>query len=228
MARWPLVLLRRRVFFGTFAAFLLVAALAPGIYPILVNRSANRMTVPQNEPLKQSPAPTSSAPLSTRYPVGQAVVPETEHEVQQPSSAGSNQLPTFTDLSDRAAGLTPNRQASPLPSVSARARAPQIAAAPPAIGRALPAAEPRVSERDGFFVELPAPNSEAEARSTLRALKSAYAVLRGYELEIRRKEEGARGAIYRVQVGPFGSQNDADQLCEQLKTAGGFCFVAKD
>jgi cell division septation protein DedD len=206
-----------------------VAALTPGVYPLLINRSANRMIVPQEEPLPQLPAPTSSARLSTRYPVGSAVAPETEHLSQQPPSAEHNQLRAVTDLSDRAARLTPNRQESPLPSapVTPSMRAPQIAAAPPAIGRALPAAKPRVTERDGFFVELPAPNGEAEARSTLRALKSAYAVLKGYELEVRRKDEGERGVIYTVQVGPFGSQNDADQLCEQLKTAGGICFVTR-
>jgi cell division septation protein DedD len=228
-AQWPVVLWRRRVFFGTFAALLLVAALTPGIYPLLINRSANRMIVPQEEPLPQLPAPTLSAPFSTRFPVGSDVAPETEHLLQQPPSAEYNPLRAVTDLSDRAAGLTPNRQESPLPSVpvSPRMRAPQIAAAPPAIGRALPATKPRVTERDGFFVELPAPNSEAEARSTLRALKSAYAVLKGYELEVRRKDEGERGVIYTVQVGPFGSQNDADQLCEQLKTAGGICFVTR-
>lgn len=226
LAQWPVVLLRRRVFFGTFAALLLVAALTPGVYPLLINRPANRMIVPQEEPLTQLPAPTSSAPVATRYPVGSAVAPETEHLLQQPSE--HNQLRAVTDLSDRAAGLTPNQE-SPLPSASVapRTQAPQMAAAPHAIRRALPAAKPRVTERDGFFVELPAPNSEAEARSTLRALKSAYAVLRGYELEVRRKDESERGVIYTVQVGPFGSQNDADQLCEQLKAAGGICFVTR-
>jgi cell division septation protein DedD len=87
------------------------------------------------------------------------------------------------------------------------------------------AARPRVTEGGAFFVQLSAPKSEAEALSTLRALKSKYAALRGHEPVIRRKDEGERGVIYAVQVGPFESRDNADQLCKQLKTAGGICFV---
>src|SRR5258707_569523 len=70
LAEWPVVPLRRRTFLGAFATLLLVAALTPGIYPLLVNRSADRITTvsqddPQDEPLTQLPAPTSSGPLPT-------------------------------------------------------------------------------------------------------------------------------------------------------------------
>jgi cell division septation protein DedD len=99
---------------------------------------------------------------------------------------------------------------------------------PPAIAGARPVARPRVTAGDGFFLELSSPKTEAEALSVFRALKSEYAVLKGYELEIRRKDEGGRGVIYSVQVGPFESQDDGEQLCEQLKTAGGICFVTRN
>ena len=222
-AQWPVVLSRRRVFFGTFAALLLVAVLAHGIYPLLLTRSPDRITsVAQHEP----PAPASSPPLPEGHPAGSAVAPA--HVLQQPSSAERSR--TVPDVSENAAGLAPDRQASPLPGASfaPRARAPQVVAAPPAAGRTLPAAKPRATERHGFFVELSAPNSEPEALSTLRALKSKYTVLKGYELEIRPKDERERGLNYTVQVGPFGSQNDAEELCKQLRTAGGICLVTRD
>jgi len=85
-----------------------------------------------------------------------------------------------------------------------------------------------VTEGDGFFVELSAPRTAAEAQSILQALKSKYAVLKGHEPAIRRKDEGQRGVIYAVQLGPFESRDDADQLCNQLKTAGGICFVTRN
>jgi cell division septation protein DedD len=85
-----------------------------------------------------------------------------------------------------------------------------------------------VTEGDGFFVELSAPRTAAEAQSVLQALKSKYAVLKGHEPVIRRKDEGQRGVIYAVQLGPFVSHDDADQLCSQLKTAGGVCFVTRN
>src|SRR5260221_384815 len=77
-------------------------------------------------------------------------------------------------------------------------------------------------------VELSAPRTAAEAQSILQALKSKYAVLKGHEPVIRRKDEGQRGVIYAVQLGPFESRDDADQLCNQLKTAGGICFVTRN
>jgi cell division septation protein DedD len=44
----------------------------------------------------------------------------------------------------------------------------------------------------------------------------------------RRKDEGEHGVIYTVQVGPFESWDNADQLCNQLKTAGEICFVTRN
>src|SRR6266481_916096 len=94
LAEWLVAPLRRRIFLGTFAAVLLVVALTPGIYPLLVNRSAERMTtLSQDEPLTQLPAPTLSGPLPTSYsaPVGPAdqspVEAERVQALQQASSA---------------------------------------------------------------------------------------------------------------------------------------------
>jgi cell division septation protein DedD len=214
---------RRRIFLGTFTAVLLVAALTSGLYPLLVNRSADQLTtLSLDNPLAQLPARTLSRPLPTESParVGPAdqslMMQERAQALQQPSSSERKQLRTVTDGTD-----LPDRQVSTLPDASGAppALAPQIVAALPA------AAKPRVTEGGGLFVQLSASKSEAEARSTFRALKSKYAVLKQHEVVIRRRDEGERGVIYMVQVGPFESPDKADQLCKQLKTAGGSCFV---
>jgi cell division septation protein DedD len=235
LAERPVLPLRRRIFLGTFTTLLVMAASAPGIYPLLVNRSADRtITISQDKPLTQLPAATSAGPLPTKNPAPgglgaqSPVPPETALVSPQPSPAEQNPLRTVTEETNRAAGLLAGHQISPLPNASAASRAARIAAAPPAIAGAPPAARPRVTAGDGFFVQLSSPKSKAEALSALRALKSEYAVLKGYELEIRRKDQGERGVIYSVQVGPFESQDDAEQLCEQLKTAGGICFVTRN
>jgi len=228
LAEWLVVPFRRRIFLGTFATLLLVAALTPGIYPLLVNRSADRIIPvsqddPQDEPLVRSPSPVEPADQSP-------MAPESAQALQQPSSAERKRLGTVTDGGDKATGLVPDRRVSPLPraSVAPRAPAPQIAAATPAIAGAPAVAKPPVTEGGGFFVQLSAPKSEAEAQSTFRELKSKYAVLNEHEPVIRRKDEGERGVIYTVQVGPFESRDNADQLCKQLKTAGGICFVTRN
>jgi cell division septation protein DedD len=232
LAEWLVAPLRRRIFLRTFATVLLVVVLTPGIYPLLVNRSADRMTtLSQDEPLTQLPAPTLSGPLPTRNPAPVGPADQSPEEakraqaLQQAVSAERTQFRMGANGGDHAAGLLPDRRVSALPSASG-APGPQVAAAAPATARA--AAKPRVTEGDGFFVELSAPRTAAEAQSILQALKSKYAVLKGHEPVIRRKDEGQRGVIYAVQLGPFESRDDADQLCNQLKTAGGICFVTRN
>jgi len=235
LAEWLVVPLRPRIFLGTFATVLLVVALTPGIYPLLVNGSTDRMTaLSQDEPLVQLPAPTLSEPLPTRNPDPVAPADQSPEEakraqaLQQAVSAERTQFRMGPDGRDHVAGLLPDRRVSALPNASGapHASGPQVAAAAPATARA--AAKPRVTEGDGFFVELSAPRTAAEAQSVLQALKSKYAVLKGHEPVIRRKDEGQRGVIYAVQLGPFVSRDDADQLCSQLKTAGGVCFVTRN
>jgi cell division septation protein DedD len=34
--------------------------------------------------------------------------------------------------------------------------------------------------------------------------------------------------FYAAQVGPFGTKDEASQLCDSLKSAGGSCFVQKN
>jgi hypothetical protein len=49
-------------------------------------------------------------------------------------------------------------------------------------------------------------------------------MLSGYQLVIRKKDQGERGVFYGEQVGPL-LRDEANQLCSQLKNAGGSCFI---
>jgi cell division protein FtsN len=53
-------------------------------------------------------------------------------------------------------------------------------------------------------------------------------VLNGQHSLIRRKDQGERGVFYAAQVGPYGTKEEATQVCESLKSAGGTCFVQKN
>jgi cell division septation protein DedD len=246
LAEWLVAPLRRRIFFGTFAIILLVAALTPGIYPLLVNWSADRMaTVSRDDPHELStPSPATLSrlsPVENPGPAGSANSPPVQPADE--SQGGAERVPalrallaeqkqphTITDGNDQTA--VPDRQPAPLPnaSIAPRATLRQLATATPATARPPPAARGPITEGGGFFVELSAPNSAAEALSRLRALQSKHAVLKlkGHEPLIRRKDEGEHGVVYTVQVGPFESLNNAEQLCKQLKTAGEICFVTRN
>jgi cell division septation protein DedD len=59
-------------------------------------------------------------------------------------------------------------------------------------------------------------------------MQSRYAVLNGQHPLIRRKDQGDRGVFYAAQVGPFATKDEANQVCDSLKSAGGTCFVQKN
>ena len=78
------------------------------------------------------------------------------------------------------------------------------------------------------MVQVSAQKSEAEAEALVPRHAARYTVLGGRQPLIRRKDQGERGVFYAAQVGPFGTKEEASQLCETLKTEGGTCFVQKN
>ena len=62
------------------------------------------------------------------------------------------------------------------------------------------------------------------------SLQQKYAgVLGNHSPSVRKVDLGEKGVWFRLLVGPIESKGEADQLCEQLKTAGmKGCFARKD
>jgi cell division septation protein DedD len=88
---------------------------------------------------------------------------------------------------------------------------------------------PAAAESGGYVVQLAALQSETDAQTEFRKLQAKFSsVLSGRQPLIRRKDQGDRGVFFAAQVGPFGAKSDADQLCDQLKSAGGKCFVQRN
>jgi hypothetical protein len=143
--------------------------------------------------------------------------------VRPPARPGTPGPQGEADESMRPPGSVPIRTASipsstnPLP-VSAPASAP---AAPP------PAAN--TSTGGNFVVQLASQKSENDAQASFRALQAKYpSVLAGRQPIIRRADLGDRGTYFRTQVGPFATADLANDLCGNLKAAGGQCIVQKN
>ena len=81
---------------------------------------------------------------------------------------------------------------------------------------------------ESFVVQVAVQRTEADAQASFRTLQSRYSMLNGQYALIRRMDQGMRGTFYAAQVGPFASRNDADQLCDSLRSAGGSCMVLKN
>jgi cell division protein FtsN len=45
---------------------------------------------------------------------------------------------------------------------------------------------------------------------------------------VKRVDLGEKGVYYRAFAGPFGSSEEASQVCNSLKSAGGQCFVQRN
>jgi hypothetical protein len=79
----------------------------------------------------------------------------------------------------------------------------------------------------GFAVQLAAPASEAEARRALTQFVHKYGSLLGSRhLKFHRAKVGGK-SVYRVRVGGL-TKEGATQLCQNLQSKGGSCFVARD
>jgi len=212
--RWAAPL-RNRAALGALATLVLLAALAPELYPLLVRVPAER------------PAPSFEIVPARPVSLPQPTPPPT---AALPSAAASRLAPPPDSAPPAAADQDAAAPAEPVPQRAAMAP-PEPDAKPMAVGRQRRAAAeaqlnvPPPSPGSGFVVQLSTLGSEAQARSSFRTLKSKYAVLKDHEPLIRRTDDGRRGASYALEVGPFGSWEEADRLCARLKAAGGDCSV---
>ena len=85
---------------------------------------------------------------------------------------------------------------------------------------------PATTSSTGWAVQLAAPNSEAEAKSTAAQLSSKYeSALNGSAIGVHKAVVNGE-TIYRLRVVGL-SKADAAALCARLKGDGGECFIAK-
>jgi sporulation related protein len=198
-------------------------------------------------PMKTVPAAPASEPqlASKQYDRvgdrgGERLVPREEQPVdpkqatrgmQPPPKTPGSVLPPLAAPAQTAAvanGSEPKKVQTITIRPEAMALAPQTApqsAPAPTAQPPAPAAQPRVS---AVPPSPPAPRAESGTyvQASFRALQQKYpSVLGSYQATIRRADLGDKGVRYRAQIGPFATLEEARQVCNSLKTAGGQCFV---
>ncbi|MGA2568852.1 MAG: SPOR domain-containing protein, partial [Pseudolabrys sp.] len=81
----------------------------------------------------------------------------------------------------------------------------------------------------GYAVQVSSQRSEAEAQAAFRSLQAKFPKqLGGREALIHKVDLGAKGTFYRAMVGPFANANEASELCNGLKAAGGQCLIQRN
>jgi hypothetical protein len=123
------------------------------------------------------------------------------------------------------------RKASPADARSAAPYPPSVVWPNPSMQVVLPPAPAA-----GYLVQLFVGTSEVEVQDQFRELQAKYlSVLGGRQPIFRRANLGDRVAhsgdkamLYRTMVGPFTTNELANQFCDKLKAAGGKCLVQRN
>ncbi|RIY03429.1 SPOR domain-containing protein [Aureimonas flava] len=200
-----------------------------------------QIPLPGEEPVRQAEAAKDSTDgtLQPRKVRTLSVRPDgTLVENEMPAEGGAlltaaSSMQTHAATLDPVAGISPQMpfgQDEPdMTTASTAAQAPEpVAAAPtpepePQRVAALEAPAPEGS----FFVQIASQPSQAAAQESLANMGKRYSsVIGGRSLGIKAAEIPGKGTFYRVRVAA-GSRSEANTLCENLKSAGGSCFVTR-
>jgi cell division septation protein DedD len=77
---------------------------------------------------------------------------------------------------------------------------------------------PRANESGTWVLQLSAQSTEEQAHLAVHTAQAKYAVLAGYQVLIRKKDQGGRGVFYAAQVGPLARDEatlQSDQQCRR-------------
>lgn len=171
------------------------------------------------------PSPPAAARNSAAQPVGAAPA-ETAVMAPAPAPAAAAPRPTRQTI-ERAQRTQPDANApiSLTPPRATSAPAARTAAVrPAAVSRSPVTAE----AGSGSFVQVASQRSEAEAQASFRSVQAKFPdVLGARQAVIRRADLGDKGVYYRAQIGPLSAQQ-ANEMCSNLKAAGGQCLVQRN
>ncbi|WP_011581149.1 MULTISPECIES: SPOR domain-containing protein [Chelativorans] len=192
-----------------------LVAVTPRRVRTLVVRPDGSMT-PAELP---QPAETASVQDSGAAPAAGAAV--------LPDGAQAQNIPRTGPIPpSRPGNIAPQQVAAPAPQrepvqPAAPAQQQQVAAL---ASQPAPSSSAAASE---WSVQIASQPSADDAQKSYQQLAQRYGnVLQGKGVNIVKADIEGKGTYYRVRI-PSSSKEDAIQLCTQLKSAGGSCFVSK-
>ncbi|MBA5776724.1 SPOR domain-containing protein [Stappia sp. F7233] len=204
--------------------------------------AATGVTPPAVEPTPAAEPRDVTAAVEPASPVS---VPETAAEEADPVEAVT---PEAAAPVEGAASPVPAGQPGILPRPKPEGAAVRVASAPATSAPAAntsqpldlttnepaqaapsaPAVQTASVPRGSYVVQISSQRSEEQARTSFADLQKRYPdVLASIQPVIEKAELGDRGIFYRVRI-PYGSRDEAISLCENLKAAGGDCFVRQN
>lgn len=134
-----------------------------------------------------------------------------------------------------AAPVKVNAPAAPVPAARPAEQPVNVVAAVSDRGNVKPTVKPvavapaevAAASPGGYFVQVASLPSQAEAQKSYQSLSAKFGgVISGRGVDIKAAEIAGKGTFYRVRI-PAGSKDQAVQLCEKYRSAGGSCLVAR-
>ena len=206
------------------------ASVAPTNVPIAsAGPVPSNGTLPNNEPRKiktfsvrgdqaDAGAPASAAPPPAAKPAPAAKTASPPAQVAPRSTPSSANASANAPMS-----LSPQSAPTAAPPDTGT----RVAAINPV--QTAPSAGASTGGTGGYVVQVSSQRSEADAQASFKALQSKFPTVLGSQSPlIKRADLGDKGVYYRAMVGPFGSADEASQLCGNLKSAGGQCVVQRN
>jgi SPOR domain len=205
-----------------------IAAATPPDQPA---SNANAAAAPAEAP--STPAPSAPAPKTTSDATGvaQPSTPKIElpTKLSPPKSAARVAVGKTDTTAPEATAQTPGAptQDGAPAKAAKKPKATQVVDATETTGAITPPVDATAATTSGgWSVQLAAPKSEAEAKSTATKLASKYsAELNGSQIGVHKAEVNGE-TIYRLRVSGL-TKADAAAMCAKLKGEGGQCFIAK-
>jgi hypothetical protein len=203
--------------------------------PIDINGRPARVVFP---PTNQAATPAALVPATAMAQAAPAPAQATPAPAQaaQPSGTLSDEPKRVRTVAVRPdqPEAVPSGTAPPSRQTQARAQAPAPSSGGPVSlspqgASPAPVRTAAASSTGGFMVQISSQRSEADAQASYRAVQSRFPnVLGPHSASIRRADLGEKGVYYRAMVGPFAAAEEAGNLCNSLKSAGGSCVVQRN
>lgn len=195
--------------------------------------------VPREEVVTDQPATVGSTTAAGSLTDPAMSAPAARDEFSAAAGAPAAEVPTTAAADDVV--VTAGTQSASAPAGAGSAMPDQVPVAPsrPAdqpldiVGEVKPGQVASLDPQAGavpagaWSMQIASQPTEAAAQASYKDLSRRYAsVLGGRSANIVKAEIAGKGTFWRVRV-PAGSRNEAVQLCESYKAAGGNCFVSK-
>lgn len=189
-----------------------------------VKEIADRIPPEDGQQLAAVEPTQASEPESSGYTIQADAIPQ-PNETKPAAKAVETKPAQIKPVETKPVEQIVAVEALPEPAADTSPAAQEQAEAEPA--QEEPVAQNSDVQLTGWSVQLSSARDEKLAWGTWERLKARHKTLNDMKPVVVRADLGKKGVYYRLRLGGFDSQSDAQSTCGKLKSRGVSCFVSK-